>query len=254
MRGDVSYNEAARSAASRTKGLMSNRIACALTVLMVFVAAAAAQTPQERVAALKESLGKNQAALRQYSWIETTEISLKGEVKKRQQKQCRYGADGKVEKTLLPGQEQAPPQQKSSGGRGGRLKKAVVEKKTGEIKDYMEDVAALVHQYVPPDPQKIQSVQSAGNLAVDPSQGGAVLNLKDYLKPGDHLAIGIDSAAKAMRSYNVSSYVEKPKEDDVTLAVTFASLSDGTTYPQQVLLDVKAKEIHVKVTNADYKK
>jgi hypothetical protein len=57
-----------------------------------------------------------------------------------------------------------------------------------------------------------------------------------------------------MRSYNVSSYVKKPKEDDVTLAVTFASLSDGTTYPQQVLLDVKAKEIHVKVTNADYKK
>jgi hypothetical protein len=40
----------------------------------------------------------------------------------------------------------------------------------------------------------------------------------------------------------------------VSLAVTFASLADGTTYPQQVLLDVKAKEIHVKVTNADYKK
>jgi hypothetical protein len=234
---------------------MSNRIACALTALTVFAAAAAAQTPQERVAALKESLAKNQAALRQYSWVETTEISLKGEVKKRQQKQCRYGADGKVEKTLMPGQEQqAPPAQKSNGGRGGRMKKAIVEKKVGEIKDYMEDVAALVHQYVPPDPQKIQSVQSAGKLTVEPSQGVAVLNMKDYLKPGDLLAIGFDSAAKAMRSYNVSSYVEKPKEDDVSLAVTFASLADGTTYPQQVLLDVKAKEIHVKVTNADYKK
>jgi hypothetical protein len=233
---------------------MSNRIACALTALLIFAAAAAAQTPQERVAALKESLAKNQAALKQYSWVETTEISLKGEVKKRQQKQCRYGADGKVQKTPMPGQEpQAPPQEKS-GGRGGRVKKAVVGKKVGEVKDYMEDVAALVHQYVPPDPQKIQSAQAAGKLTVEPSQGVAVLNVKDYLKPGDLLAIGFDSAAKAMRSYNVSSYVEKPKEDDVSLAVTFASLADGTTYPQQVLLDVKAKEIHVKVTNADYKK
>ena len=237
------------------KRLMSNRIVYALTALIVFAAAAAAQTPQERVAALKESLAKNQAALRQYSWVETTEISLKGEVKKRQQKQCRYGADGKVEKTLIPGSEpQAPPQEKSSGGRGGRVKKAVVGKKVGEVMDYMEDVAALVHQYVPPDPQKIQAVQSAGKLTVEPSQGAPVLNMKDYLKPGDLLAIGFDSAAKAMRSYNVSSYVEKPKEDDVSLAVTFASLADGTTYPQQVLLDVKAKDIHVKVTNADYKK
>jgi hypothetical protein len=234
---------------------MSNRIACALTALIIFAGAAAAQTPQERVAALKESLAKNQTALRQYSWVETTEISLKGEVKKRQQKQCRYGADGKVEKTLMPGQEQqAPPEQKASGGRSGRVKKAVVGKKVGEVKDYMEDVAALVHQYVPPDPQKIQAVQGAGKLTVEPSQGAPVLNMKDYLKPGDLLAIGFDSAAKAMRSYNVSSYVEKPKEDDVSLAVTFASLADGTTYPQQVLLDVKAKEIHVKVTNADYKK
>ncbi len=88
---------------------MSNRIVYALTALIVFAAVAAAQTPQERVAALKESLAKNQAALRQYSWVETTEISLKGEVKKRQQKQCRYGADGKVEKTLIPGSGAAGP-------------------------------------------------------------------------------------------------------------------------------------------------
>jgi|SRR3954468_7416657 hypothetical protein len=235
---------------------MSNRVAYALSALIVFASAAAAQTPQERVAALKESLAKNQAALRQYSWVETTEISLKGEVKKRQQKQCRYGADGKVQKTAMPGQEpQAPPpDQKSSGGRGGRMKKAVVGKKVGDIKDYMEDAAALVHEYVPPSPQKIQAVQSAGNLAVEPSQGLTVLKMKDYFKPGDLLAIGFDSAAKAMRSYSVSSYVEKPKEDDISLTVAFASLPDGTTYPQQVLLDVKAKDILVKVTNADYKK
>ncbi len=118
----------------------------------------------------------------------------------------------------------------------------------------MEDVAALVHQYVPPDPQKIQAVQGAGKLAVQPGAGVTVLNLKDYLKPGDLLAIGFDSAALAMRSYNVSSYVEKPEDDAVNMAVTFGSLADGTSYPQQIVLDVKAKNIQVKVTNSGYKK
>ena len=58
---------------------------------------------QDRVAALKESIAQNQAALKTYKWTETTEISLKGEVKKREQKECRYGPDGKVEKTPVPG-------------------------------------------------------------------------------------------------------------------------------------------------------
>jgi len=111
-----------------------------------------------------------------------------------------------------------------------------------------------VHQYVPPDAQKIQAVQGAGNLAVQPAAGVTVLNLKNYLKPGDLLAIGFDPAALAMRSYNVSSYVEKPGDDAVAMAVTFGSLADGTSYPQLIVLDVKAKNIQVKVTNSGYKK
>jgi len=231
--------------------------ACSLAAAAVtLVSMAAAQTPPPQVAALKESLAKNQVALKQYSWVETTVISLKGEVKKQQQKQCAYGPDGKVQKTPIGEQAPKAKEEPSGGGRrgGGRAKQAIVAKKVGEVKDYMEDVAALVHQYVPPDAQKIQAVQGAGNLAVQPGAGVTVLNLKDYLKPGDLLAIGFDPAAKAMRSYNVTSYVEKPQDDAVALAVTFASLPDGTTYPQQTLLDVKAKDIQVKVTNSGYKK
>ncbi|HET6961167.1 MAG TPA: hypothetical protein VFJ27_01655, partial [Terriglobia bacterium] len=58
--------------------------------------AAKQQMIQEKVAALKQSLAQNQAALKQYSWTESTEIRLKGEVKKREQKECHYGPDGKV--------------------------------------------------------------------------------------------------------------------------------------------------------------
>ena len=134
------------------------------------------------------------------------------------------------------------------------VKQTIVENKVEDLKEYMEKVAALVHEYVPPNPQKIQAVQTAGNMSTQPSGSGAVLSLKDYNKPGDLLAIGFDPAAKKFLSYKVTSYVEKPKEDDVTLAVTFTGLPDGTNYPGQVVLDAPAKKVQVKITNSDYKK
>src|SRR5436305_11960245 len=88
----------------------------------------AKQALQEKAAALKQSLAQNQAALKQYTWTEITQISLKGEVKKQEQKECRYGPDGKVQKT--PDENSAPVQQPAASG--GRLKKHVVEKKVGE--------------------------------------------------------------------------------------------------------------------------
>ena len=232
-------------------------IASSLLALPLFIVSVSGQappaTPQDRVAALKQSLAENQKALRQYTWVETTQISLKGEVKKQEQKQCSYGADGKVQKTPMPGAAPAKAEEKSSGGGrrgGGRLKENIIENKVEDMKEYMEKVAALVHQYVPPDAQKIQAAQAAGNVA---AQGGT-LTVKNYVKQGDSLSIGLDAAGKKLSSYNVASYVEKPNDDTVSLAVTFAPLPDGTSYPQQVLLDVKSKQIQVKVTNSGHKK
>src|SRR5690242_5041836 len=213
----------------------------------------AAAAKQEKLAALKQSMAKNQTELKQYAWTETTQISLKGEVKKQEQKQCQYGPDGKVQKTPLQGANQ--PQQEQGGGRrrGGAMKKAVVEKKVGEMKDYMERVTALVHEYVPPNPQKIQAAQAAGNIAITPAQPIVTLNIKNYLKPGDSVTLGFDTTAKKMSSYNVDSYLDDPKDDVVKLAVKFAQLPDGTSYPQQTVLDATGKKIEVKVTNSDYK-
>jgi 23S rRNA pseudoU1915 N3-methylase RlmH len=227
----------------------------ALTLLLASAGMAQVDS-QNTAAALKESLAQNQARLRTYSWIETTQISLKGEVKKQEEKQCYYGADGKVQKTPAAGAPASAPPQKQAGGgrRGGKMKERVVENKVDDMKEYMERVAALVHEYVPPDPQKIQAAQAAGTVSAQPSGNAMNLSVKNYFKPGDLLAIGFDTTAKQLSSYRVQSFVEKAKEDDVTLSVTFGSLQDGTSYPQQVLLDVTAKKIQVKVTNSGYKK
>jgi hypothetical protein len=222
-------------------------------------AAAKQQMVKEKVAALKQSLAQNQAALKQYSWTETTEISMKGEVKKREQKECHYGPDGKVQKTAIAGADQPQQEKEQAGGRrgrrGGAMKEKVVEKKVGELKDYMEDVAALVHQYVPPDPAKIQAAVQAGKAAPERSAEGGLtaMTFKDYAKAGDQLSLGFDPVAKKIRSYNVASYLDKP-EDVVTLAVSFDSLPDGTNYPKETVLDAKAKQIQVKVNNSGHKK
>jgi hypothetical protein len=221
-------------------------------VLVTATLFAQAPSPQEKIAAFKESMAKNQAALRQYTWTETTDISLKGSDKKHEQKQCQYGADGKVQKTPIGGGEE----KESSGGGGGRrrgdtVKKVVVKNKIDDIKEYMAKVTDLIQDYAPPNPQKIQAAQAAGTVKVEP---GTKLVITNYLKAGDSLAVGFDSASQRLTSYNVLSYVEKPKEDDVTLTVTYARLPDGTSYPQQTVLEVKAKEIVVKMVNAGYKK
>lgn len=219
-------------------------------VLSAFVGTLLAQQPaEERLAELKQSIAQNQQALKQYNWVETTQISLKGEVKKTTQKQCSYGPDGKVQKVLMPA-----PVPEQSKRKGGPLKRKIVANKVEETEEYMERVAALVHQYVPPDPEKLQAAASAGNLAIQPKGNATTLTFKDYLKKGDALAIGFDTAAKKMRSFSAQSFLDDPKDDAISIAVNFASLLDGTSYPQQSTLDVKAKNLKVVVTNSGYKK
>src|SRR5688572_31262374 len=71
---------------------------------------AAKEKLQAKIADVKASLARNQEALRLYTWQETTEISLKGDVKSKTQNACSYGADGKVVKTLMS----APPEKKKA--------------------------------------------------------------------------------------------------------------------------------------------
>ncbi len=102
----------------------------------------------DTVAALKASLQQGLAKARQYEWVETTIISLKGEEKARKQNRCYYGADGKVQKVSL---DQAPASQPQSAGRGGRrgggkIKQQIVQNKKDEMQDYMQRAAGLIHQ------------------------------------------------------------------------------------------------------------
>src|SRR5688572_28767353 len=87
-------------------------------------AAQAPATPDQMVAGLKKNLEESQKRLRQYEWIETTIISLKGEEKSRKQQRAYYGADGKLTKVPI-GEPQPEAAQSGGGRRGGRLKQKI---------------------------------------------------------------------------------------------------------------------------------
>lgn len=226
-------------------------------VTSLSVARAAAQappTPDQMVAALKQNLAESQTRLRQYEWIETTSISLKGEEKSRKQQRVYYGADGKLTKTPL-GEPPAESAQGGGGGRrgGGRLKEKVVENKKDDMKEYMEKAAALIQQYVPPNPAQVQKAKDAGNMQVRPPADGKVrVEFHDYVQPKDQMAIDVDAKAALLSALSVATYLEKP-EDTVTLDVRFATLADGTSYNAQTTLEAKAKNIRVVVENSGHR-
>ena|SRR5215813_10225612 len=216
----------------------------AITLATVPAGAQAGGELQQKLAAVKQSVAENQQKLHQYQWTESTQLTLNGEPKPPTLSMCQYGPDGQVQKTPM-GSPPPPPE-------GGRLKRHIVEKKTGEMKDYMGQVKTLLAMYVPPNPQKMQQAFQAGKVSFNPAGSGtAGIVFKDYAQPGDQMTLSFNTEAKKISSINVNTYMDNPK-DVVTLAIQFASLPDGTNYVQQSVLDATAKKLQVTTTNSNY--
>ncbi len=198
---------------------------------------------QDPAAAFKQSLAENQKKLVHYKWVETTTVSLKGEVKSQTQKLCFYGPDGKVQKQQIS----APPPQQAQRGLKGRI----IAKKKEEMTDYMHDAVALIHQYVPPDHAHIDAAKNAGNIAIKPAAGAVQLEIKSYLKPNDMLSIM--SGGNSIQKLHIGTYLESA-EDTITVDVSFASLPDGTNHPAKTVLIAPKKSIQVVVENSAYQK
>jgi hypothetical protein len=200
---------------------------------------------QQKLAAVKQADAENKKQLRQYQWIETTQLTLKGDAKPPTRNSCVYGPDGKVQKTAIG----APPEEPS----GGRLKQKIIAKKKAEMKDYMQDVKAVLAMYVPPNPQKMQADYQAGKLSLNPIPGAVNLIFTDYAQPNDKMTLTFNTATKKITGLNIDTYMGKEK-DVVTLQVQMATLPDGTSYESQTVLNATAKELMVTTTNSNYQK
>jgi hypothetical protein len=225
----------------------SKRLMIVGTFVLVAAFAARPQNPelQQKLGAVKQSMAENQQKLRQYQWIETTQLTLKGDAKPPTKNSCVYGPDGQVQKTPI-----GPPQEQPDGG---RMKQKIIAKKKEEMKDYMQDVKAVLSMYVPPNPQKMQAAYQAGKVSSNPVPGAVNLVFADYAQPGDKMTLTFDTAAKKITALNINTYMGQEK-DAVTLQVRMGSLPDGTNYVQQTVLNGTAKQLVVTTTNSDYQK
>lgn len=225
----------------------------ASTMALAQMGSGAGNEMQQKLAALKQSAAANKEKLRHYQWVETRQITLKGEQKPEQVFQCTYGPNGQVQRTPLGAQPQAQQSGRRRGG--GALREHVVEKKTEEMKQYMQQVKSLLALYVPPNPQLIQQAMQKKNVSMEKNMGssGVQAVFKNYAKQGDQMTIGFDPTSRKITSINVNTYMDEPK-DAVTLAVQMASLPDGANYAQQSVLDATAKRLKVTTTNSNYVK
>jgi hypothetical protein len=214
----------------------------------VSTSAALAQGPPtvpERVAALKQSLAQSKMRLKQYEWIETQVVSLKGEEKSSAQNRCYYGADGNLQKVPVA----AAPKETKKGLRG-----KIVAKKKEELTEYMQKAVALLKMYVPPDPDSIEASKIAGKVSLTPLQPGirVRLDFRDYLKPGDTLSVDVNPSNNRLLGLSVATYLEDPK-DKVSLDAAFAALNDGTVYNSAITLAAPGQNLSVRVKNTGYR-
>src|SRR5258708_4425150 len=168
-------------------------------------------------AAAEEAVAHNQAALRQYTWIQTTQISLKGEVKATKVESVLYGPEGQQQKTVI-----SAPQPKQEPGIRGRIE----AREEDELKNTLESASVLVQSYVPPSPEKLQAAVAAGNMQVLTAQPGqAILAFANYQLPGDSLTLTMNVQPRVMQTIDVSSWMGSP-DKTVTLVVQMQQLPD----------------------------
>ena len=190
-------------------------------------------------------MARNQAALRQYTWIQTTQISVKGDVKATKVESVLYGPDGQQQKTVI-----SAPQPKQEPGIRGRIEAHEEE----EMKNTLESASVLVQSYVPPSPEKLQAAVAAGNMQVLTAHPGqAILAFANYQLPGDSLTLTMSLQPSVMQTIDVSTWMDSP-DKTVTLVVQMQQLPDGTNYPQLSTLTIPSKNIQVMVNNSDFQK
>jgi len=201
---------------------------------------------------MAEKMAENSKKLKEYNYLQKTEIFYKGESKGI--KMARVHFDSVTgEKIVEPMDSPAAETQPENGGRRrllGQVKERKIEEKKDEMKDYIERLTGLMQQYLPPNSDRVKAAMSRA-LMTPPSNGVAKITLPDYLKSGDKMVLSVEPATKALTEVAVNSTLDN---DPVSFQVNFNKLPDGTNYPSLTSIDSPAKELRIQVTTSDYRK
>jgi hypothetical protein len=196
----------------------------------------------------------NAQALKALSYQERMQLTLKGETKKVTLTQISYDMYGNQQKTQL---SEDPPagssQQDSGGGRRGRLKEKIVEKKQGEFKDMMQDIVALVKSYTDLPHERMQAAlkQAAFSPGEGDMAGSVQVLMRNVNQNGDSMTIWIDRTAMLFRRAVIATTYEG---NPVTTTANYAMLPSGQVYMGQAILNYPKKEVVVEIDNSNYQR
>jgi len=221
------------------------RVVAATVLLALAASASAGGAPQGQgpFAAVKAAAERNQAQLRKYSWIATTQVSYNGDLKSTQVQSVSYGPDGNLVKNEISNTEAPQP----PGLRG-----LLAKRKADELKTELESAVALIKSYVPPDPLRLSACVGAHNMQILPAQPGlATLAFANYNLPNDALTLTFAIEPKAIQTIDVATWLDEPSKT-VQLVVQFATLPDGTDHPATTTLTLPSSSLQVQVTNSNY--
>lgn len=230
---------------------MNKKFLVIMTIMFLLVSTVSAQgtDPKQAMVKIKQNLGASMKALTAYEWMETTTIFKDGEAKSKLQKKCSYGADGKLVKVPVTD----PSEAKDKAPRGVRGK--IVENKKEEMGDYVEKCVAKIHEYLPPNSEKLQSIYNSGkaNVQVLEPNKKYKFEFPDYLQAGDKLGVSVDMEKGLLGGIGVNTYVDSPN-DKVGLQLRYLLLGDGTEYPAETVLEMPAKGLKIVINNEGHKK
>jgi hypothetical protein len=225
---------------------------CGAAACAIAVAALGAQSGDSRsdfirkkLAAIRQYAEANQASLRRYTWIETVRFLLKDELRSTWKFACRYGADGRIERTPI-----GPP---PPGTTAGPLAPSEKEGTKEHYAASLQSIRAAVALYVPPDPRKLEEAFQAGRVRTEkPIQGEALLRISDYAKPGDSLFLDFRTDLRKLVRLQAASSPNDPTQA-VTIDVRYATLPDGTNHPKTVEVAEAGEAFRVMIESSDYR-
>ncbi len=196
----------------------------------------------------------NAQVLKTFSHQERMQLTLKGEQKKVTLTQIDYDMNGNEQKTQLsedPPEGSSPPD--SGGGRRGRLKEKVVEKKQGEFKSMMHDIVTLVKSYTELPPERMQAAlkQATFTPGGGDMTGSVQILMRNVNQGGDSMSIWIDRNAMLFRRAVIATTYEG---NPVTTTANYAMLPSGQVYMAQAILNYPKKQVVVQIDNSNYQR
>jgi hypothetical protein len=230
---------------------MTSRQGYLLFVCLLFLAgsgggvSAQAQDPGGAKQKLQQAQKQNAAELRNYQWMTRTQLMMKGEVKNTKVENVYYNPDGTLNKTTVS----STPQQQQQGG--GRLKQHMIQKKTEEFKELMQDLSQLAQSYSHLTPDQMQALAGSATLSQGQGemQGTVHIQGTNVVVQGDTMNLWVDPSTFLFRQVQIASlYEQKP----MNLAVQYQTLPTGPTYPAQTTLDYPDKKVEVLIENYNY--